>query len=223
MASKAKAQRGGFFLGMIIGLLVGVMIALGVALYVTKVPIPFVDKVPQRTQQQEAAEAERNKRWDPNAPLGGKPPARPADSVPAAPPAPPAEPATVPVTPAPSPAPTPAPAPQAAASTPKAAASRPSAAASATPSSSSKAEADALQFFVQVGAYARSEDAEQQRAKLAMSGLVGRITEREQAGRLVYRVRLGPFDSHDEATAVKQQAATAGYPDAALVRVPKNP
>jgi cell division protein FtsN len=213
MASKAKAQRGGFFLGMIIGLLVGVMIALGVALYVTKVPIPFVDKVPQRSQQQEAAEAERNKRWDPNAPLGGKPPARPADSAPAA------EPAPVPVIPAPAPTP----APPAAASTPKAAASRPSAAASATPSASSKAEADALQFFVQVGAYARSEDAEQQRAKLAMAGLVGRITEREQAGRLVYRVRLGPFDSHDEATAVKQQAATAGYPDAALVRVPKNP
>lgn len=218
MASKAKAQRGGFFLGMIIGLLVGVMVALGVALYVTKVPIPFVDKVPQRTPQQEAAEAERNKRWDPNAPLGGKPPARAAETVP------PAEPAPVtpaPVTPAPAPAPTPAP--QAEAPAPKPAASRPAAAASAAAPASSKADAEALQFFVQVGAYARSEDAEQQRAKLAMAGLVGRITEREQAGRLVYRVRLGPFDSHDEATGVKQQAATAGYPDAALVRVPKNP
>ena len=49
MASKAKTQRGGFFLGAIIGLLVGVLVALGVALYVTKVPIPFVDKVPQRS------------------------------------------------------------------------------------------------------------------------------------------------------------------------------
>ena len=216
MASKAKAQRGGFFLGMIIGLMVGVMIALGVALYVTKVPIPFVDKVPQRTQQQEADEAERNKRWDPNAPLGGKPPAK--STEPALP-----EPAL------PVPAPTPAPVlpPPERAVPPDVPGSKVPAARPATPASaaasSSKAEADALQFYVQVGAYARSEDAEQQRAKLAMSGLVGRITEREQAGRLVYRVRLGPFDSHDEATQVKQSAATAGYPDAALVRVPRNP
>lgn len=214
MASKAKAkQRGGFFLGMIIGLLVGVMIALGVALYVTKVPIPFVDKVPQRTPQQDAAEAERNKRWDPNAPLGGRGPAKGGNEVggtvseppPPAPPLgdvapPPAEPAA-----------------------PKPAASRPAAAAPAAPAASAKPDAETLQFYVQVGAYARSEDAEQQRAKLAMAGLVGRITEREQAGRLVYRVRLGPFDSHDEATQVKQQAAAAGYPDAALVRVPRNP
>lgn len=214
MASKAKAQRGGFFLGMIIGLLVGVMIALGVALYVTKVPIPFVDKVPQRTPQQEADEAERNKRWDPNAPLGGKPPAKGAADQGVAPS--PAEP-PAPVVPAPAPA-SEAPSPKPAASRPAAAASPASAAAS-----SSRTEADTLQFYVQVGAYARSEDAEQQRAKLAMAGLVGRITEREQAGRLVYRVRLGPFDSHEEATQVKQQAATAGYPDAALVRVPRNP
>lgn len=212
MASKAKAQRGGFFLGMIIGLLVGVMVALGVALYVTKVPIPFVDKVPQRTQQQEADEAERNKRWDPNAPLGGKPKQSEATPAPSTEPAP-----------APVPVPTP-PAVTAPPEAPKPAASRPAAAAaSAAPAASAKAEADGLQFFVQVGAYARSEDAEQQRAKLAMAGLVGRITEREQAGRLVYRVRLGPFDSHDEATQVKQQAVGAGYPDAALVRVPRNP
>lgn len=214
MASKAKAQRGGFFLGMIIGLLVGVMIALGVALYVTKVPIPFVDKVPQRTQQQDTDEAERNKRWDPNAPLGGKPAAKPAEPAPAE--APPPATASAPAKPAAPVAPPP---------TPSTGASRPAApaAASAPVAASSKADAEALQFFVQVGAYARSEDAEQQRAKLAMAGLVGRITEREQSGRLVYRVRLGPFDSHDEATQIKQQASTAGYADAAVVRVPRNP
>ncbi len=67
------SQRGGFALGMIVGLLVGLALALGVALYVTKVPIPFVNKVPQRTATQEALEIERNKNWDPNAALGGKP------------------------------------------------------------------------------------------------------------------------------------------------------
>ena len=42
-----KSQRGGFVMGLIIGLLIGLALALGVALYVTKVPVPFVNKVPQ--------------------------------------------------------------------------------------------------------------------------------------------------------------------------------
>ncbi|MFN0184868.1 MAG: hypothetical protein ACKVQR_13725, partial [Aquabacterium sp.] len=71
-AGDAGAQRGGFALGLIVGLLLGLVLALGVALYVTKVPIPFVNKVPQRTAEQDAAEAERNKNWDPNAPLSGR-------------------------------------------------------------------------------------------------------------------------------------------------------
>ena len=66
-----KSQKGGFVLGLIVGLLVGLAVALGVALYITKVPIPFVNKVPQRTAEQDAAEAERNRNWDPNAPLAG--------------------------------------------------------------------------------------------------------------------------------------------------------
>ena len=72
-----KSQRGGFFLGMIVGLLIGLALALGVALYIAKVPLPFIDKVPQRTAEQDAAEAEKNKNWDPNNPLYGKNPAKP--------------------------------------------------------------------------------------------------------------------------------------------------
>jgi cell division protein FtsN len=71
------SQRGGFFLGMIVGLLMGLALALGVALYITKVPLPFIDKVPQRTAEQDKAEAEHNKNWDPNSPLYGKNPAKP--------------------------------------------------------------------------------------------------------------------------------------------------
>ena len=65
--SKEK-QRGGFAMGLIVGLLLGLGIALGVALYVTKAPVPFVNKLPQRTAEQDAQEAERNRNWDPNAP-----------------------------------------------------------------------------------------------------------------------------------------------------------
>ena len=52
---------------------------------------------------------------------------------------------------------------------------------------------------MQAGAFTRSDDAEQQRARLALLGLVAKITEREQAGRTMYRVRVGPFPMRDEA------------------------
>ncbi|MDQ2779168.1 MAG: hypothetical protein M3Y32_06390, partial [Pseudomonadota bacterium] len=64
-----KAQRGGFVIGMVVGLLIGLALALGVALYITKAPMPFINKVPQRTAEQDSAEIERNRSWDPNAPL----------------------------------------------------------------------------------------------------------------------------------------------------------
>ena len=76
-ASRRSRQGGGFMTGLIIGLLIGLAIALGVALYVAKVPVPFLDKVPQRTAEQDLAEQEKNKNWQPNAPLAGKNPARP--------------------------------------------------------------------------------------------------------------------------------------------------
>src|SRR5436853_152751 len=79
--SEPRAQRGGFLIGLIVGLLIGLGAALAVALYVTKAPNPFVNKVPQRTPVQDAAEAERNRNWDPNAPLAGKNPARPSVSA----------------------------------------------------------------------------------------------------------------------------------------------
>ncbi len=80
---------------------------------------------------------------------------------------------------------------------------------------------DAFVYFVQAGAYSNSNDAEQQRARLAMQGLVAKVSEREQAGRTVYRVRLGPFDSRDEAERQQDRLKGAGL-DSALVRVERN-
>jgi cell division protein FtsN len=76
-------------------------------------------------------------------------------------------------------------------------------------------------YFVQVGAYASADDAEQQRAKLALAGLSAKISEREQSGRTVYRVRLGPYSSKDEADSA-QQRLTEQNIDARLVRVERN-
>jgi cell division protein FtsN len=45
-----------------------------------------------------------------------------------------------------------------------------------------------------------------------------RVTEREQGGRTVYRVRLGPFDSRDEAERQQDRLKGMGT-EAALVRV----
>ena len=55
-------QRGSTLTGVIIGLVVGLGVALAVALYVSKVPVPFVDKLPQRSAEQDAAEAHRRNR-----------------------------------------------------------------------------------------------------------------------------------------------------------------
>ncbi len=228
--SKEK-QRGGFAMGLIVGLLLGLGIALGVALYVTKAPVPFINKLPQRTAEQDAQEAERNRNWDPNAPLAGRAGAKAASGV---------------VTPGPAPAVVPA-TPQAAATQPPAATQtaptvgsngaivppavegRPVAKADPKPASEKAAEkpadkpadkpaASANGYFVQAGAFTRMEDAEQQRAKLAIQGFSAKVMEREQSGRTVYRVRMGPFDSRDEAESQQKKLEGAGI-EANLVAV----
>ena len=74
MKKKSSANRssfGGTLMGFVIGLLVGLGAALAVAVYVTRVPIPFVDRNVSRNPDQDALEAERNKGWNPNRSLGG--------------------------------------------------------------------------------------------------------------------------------------------------------
>lgn len=199
----ASGQRGGFGLGLIVGLLLGLAIALGVALYVTKVPIPFVDKVPQRSAEQDAAEAAANKGWNPNAPLSrghAKSGAVAASGVVAPSPAAPA--------PAPATASAPAVAP---AAKPAASVAAPAAA------GASKPELSAYVFFVQAGAFQQPAEAEQQRAKLAMQGFNAKVYERDNQGRIVYRVRIGPFDTKAEAEKLQADVEAAGL-EAALVR-----
>jgi cell division protein FtsN len=221
-------QRGGFAVGLVIGLLIGLALALGVALYVTKVPVPFINKVPQRTAGQDAAEAEKNKNWDPNSPLYGKNPAKPnsAASGTVAPLPTVNPPPTATTTPLPSTASV-VPSPRAsspAARDPAAILGDAPAVAPATPpapkfaSTASASGPDPFNYFVQAGAYGRTEDAEQQRAKLAMMGMEGKLTERDQSGRTVYRVRVGPFDKKADAEAAKDKLASSGV-EAALVRV----
>lgn len=195
-----KQQRGGTILGVIIGVVIGLAVALIVALYVTKTPVPFLNKGQNRTPEQDAAEEKRNKDWDPNAPLynKSKPPAK-ADAKP------PTTTTAKPTTPA--------------VKTPPKADAKPS----ADPLgdlAKAKAGIDPYVYFVQVGAFRTPEDAETQRAKLSLTGVEAKVSEREQAGRMLYRVRVGPYDKKDDANKVKSQLEAAGY-ETAMVSAPR--
>ncbi|WP_077034303.1 SPOR domain-containing protein [Pelomonas sp. KK5] len=214
--NKRQEQRGGFVLGLIVGLLLGLAVALGVALYITKVPVPFINKVPQRTAEQDAEEALRNKNWDPNAPLASKSGAKAASGTVGgtAVPAPaPADNAVAPAT-----APPVAAAPAAPAASKADATKKPADKALAAASAAMSGGNDPYVYFVQAGAYTQAEDAEQQRAKLAMQGFAAKVLEREQAGRTVYRVRMGPLDGRAEAEDLQRKVEAAGV-ETNLVRV----
>ena len=233
-------QRGGTLLGLIIGALLGLGIALAVAVYITKVPVPFMNKGLPRGTDSDAAEAKKNRDWNPNAPLAGKNPAKSAPVTPAeVAPLPEPEPPAASTVPDPANPTGRAPTPERLAKSPRTPASaaapppavaarpaRPTVAAdplgdlvksrSETPSPSSAS--DPFSYFIQAGAYRTPEDAEQQRARLLLLGMQARVTEREQAGRTVYRVRVGPFDKKDDADRVKDRLDNNSI-ETALVRV----
>jgi cell division protein FtsN len=206
--------------GIIIGVVLGLAAALAVAVYVTKVPVPFLNKGQGRTAEQDAAEVRKNRDWDPNAPLYGKNPAKPMP------------PASAPV-----------------AGAPAVAAAASSVAAPAITADKSRDRdrdrdkppavrggpgsdplgelamaragstgADPFFYFVQAGAFRTPEDAEAQRVKLSLIGVDAKVTEREQSGRQVFRVRVGPFEKKDEADRQKEKLESSGV-ETALVRV----
>lgn len=211
-----KQQRGGTILGFILGVVFGLAAALAVAVYVTKVPVPFMNKGQSRSAGQDEAEAKKNKDWDPNAPLYGKNPAKPAAN----------------------------PAPAASSATESAQSKSVEATKGGDSKTGSKSEskvevkpavsADPLgdlvkaktapsasepfAYYVQLGAFRTAEDAESLRAKLSLSGIETKVTEREQSGRIVFRVRTGPFDSKDEAERNREKLDKAGM-ETSMVRV----
>jgi len=244
-----KRQGGGTFLGLVLGMVLGLGVALAVAVYVTKVPVPFLNKGQTRSADQDAAEARKNKDWDPNSPLYGKNPARQssggavgadasADAAKAD------DKATrsdnradvkpdskadakadakldktdkpdaradksdrtdvKPVTKG--------------SDTKAATSSDPLGDLAKAKSASASSGVDPFDYYVQAGAYRTNEDAETQKAKLAMMGWEARVTEREQAGRTVFRVRVGPFSKRDDAERIKDKLDNAGL-DTTMVRV----
>ncbi len=202
-----KKQTGGTLIGFVVGLIVGLGVALAVAVYITKVPIPLVDREVQRKPDQEAIEKERNRDWNPNTGLGGKQPAAaaPAEAQPAPAPAAPAAPTAN------------APAQQPAKADPlgELIQSRNTQGPGQVPTVEA---ADPFVYYVQAGAFRGPDEAEAQRARLAMLGFDAKVTEREQAGKPVFRVRLGPFEKKVDAE-VMQERLTGQSVDNTLVRI----
>jgi len=207
-----QQQRGGTLVGFIIGLVVGLTVALGLAIYVTKMPIPFMNKGQARSSDADNAEDKKNKDWDPNAPLYGKNPVKPADKT-----DPDAKPEGKPEGVA---------KPDAKSADPiadfskaKPAESRPvePKAVEAKPSEEAVSANDPFIYFVQAGAFRTSEEAETQRAKLGFLGLDAKLSERDQGGRTVFRVRVGPVDKA-EAERVRSKLENA-HIESAMVRV----
>ncbi len=225
-------QRGGTFLGLVLGVLIGLFAALAVAVYVTKVPIPFSKRSNSVIGSIEQEQA-RNQDWDPNAPLAGK---KASSKTPAN-----TDSATVSADQSDAAArnkaePTEAKAKEKIALKPKPVfdpesddpladllKSKAAAAPSPKPMAlqgdlSTAMTIEPFIYYVQIGAFVNSDEAESQRAKAAMAGFDARVSEREQAGRQVFRVRLGPFDSKNLAERAKSTIEATGL-DGALVRV----
>ena len=160
-------------------------------------PIPFLNKGLIHSSEQDASEDKKNKDWDPNAPLYGKTPGVNAPTEPAKT-VKPGEVAAPPQTPAPAPV------------------------ASEDPlgdlAAGKAQQAEAFYYFVQVGAFRSSEEAESQRAKLALGGFDPAISQREQEGKIIYRVRVGPYDSKSQAEQIQTQLKSNKF-ESALIRV----
>jgi cell division protein FtsN len=219
MASQRKASRssaGSTLYGVLAGLLLGLAIAAVVAFYVTRAPMPFVDKA---SRQHEPGKLPDLSQVNPNQGLAGgtvtvPPVPGPSDAddaankksddlgaliaslptddkQPAAAAAPAPAPAAAPAAPAPAPAAKPAAsAPAPIVSLPPAAA--PKAAAAPAPAASGEV------YFLQAGAYKQSADAESARARILLLGLKAVVQRAEVNGAQWYRVRVGPYARLDD-------------------------
>ena len=203
-------------LGIIIGLLLGVVISLAVALWLNRLSNPFVDKAktveplpkiaPTTTPPPAAAAPGAAKPAENPAP--GKTAERPRfefyqilpgekDAGKAAkPPGPAAAPA---VTAAPAPAEKGAPRPGSSPASPK-------------PHSGDS-------FWLQAGAFSEEREADNLKAKIALTGLEATVRAVSVPDRgMLYRVRLGPYQSLDDANRIKATLSQNGV-GAAIIRV----
>ncbi|WP_323028754.1 SPOR domain-containing protein [Castellaniella defragrans] len=67
-------------------------------------------------------------------------------------------------------------------------------------------------YYLQVAAYTTEQDAQARRDSLRQAGVTDAYVERGQSnGRTVYRLRVGPFGSHEAAQAAQARLRALGY------------
>ena len=221
-AAPARGRvRGGTLLGFMVGLVVGLGIAVVVAVFVTRAPVPFVNKanrpVERAIEPKSPADAP-----DPNKPLQSKAKVPPVSDAPP-PPATPEERAGVlerlfgrgaaESAGLPAPADTPAAKGEA---RPADAGGSPAAKAGDARSPEAAKEAGTT-YLLQAGAYRSQDDAENMKVKLALLGFEARVFAGEVNGQQVHRVRVGPYAQLDDMNKARARLAENGI-EASVVR-----
>jgi cell division protein FtsN len=190
-----KKSGGGTVLGVFIGLVIGVSIAFGVVWYLNKSPLPFLNKY------EGAPKAENGK---PSTPGGTAAAPQPPAALPGKPGdkatdrrfefygllegKPPAAPGTAVPPPATAPAP---------------------AAPAATVAEAKPAPVEI--FFLQVGAFQKAADADNLKARLALTGLETSVQEVSIPDKgTMHRVRVGPFRSPEDMNKARTQLSQNG-------------
>lgn len=200
-AGARRRQGGNTFLGFIIGLICGLAVAVAVALFITKAPIPFVNK--GNGKPAESAPIAGAQLPDPNRPF------YPKETPP---------PAAAPAAPAPGEgdkklsfydlAPKPA-APTAPAVAPKSA---------GTPLPATATEDGKARYLLQTGAFRSETDADAMRARLALLGYDAKVSTAEKDGATLYRVRIGPIAKLEDMNRARATLAQAGV-EASVVSI----
>lgn len=200
-ASAPKKSGGGTLLGIFIGLVIGVLISFGVVWYLNKTPLPFQNKY------EGAPKAEKSGNGTaPPVALPGKPGDKPVErrfdfynilegkapqgSV-SAPGTAAAPGAATPAGPGPAPA-------------------KPAAPVAMPPAPDAKAPPKDV-FYLQVGSFQKAGDADNLKAKLALTGLYASVQEITIADKgIMHRVRVGPFRDPDEMNRARELLAQNG-------------
>lgn len=177
------AQRGGILLGLFLGLVVGMLIAFGVVWYLNKSPLPFLDKSSREKPEAKADDAQLP------LPLPGKPGDKPAEKprfefykiLPGGQEA------------------TPQAAPQPQAGQPQA------------PAQTAQPAAAGETYYLQAGAFQKSADADNLKARLAMMGMEASLQEIQVPEKgVMNRVRVGPFRNSEDMNRARNQLTQNG-------------
>lgn len=187
-----KNQRGGTLIGVAVGLVVGVLISFGVVWFLNKTPLPFVDrgqKVEPKAAGQESAD--KTPLALPGKP-GDKPVERKFDFYDILE-------GKKTATPGPSGA-------------------APASKTTAPEAAQAVAPATGGTLFLQVGAFQKTADADNFKARLAMLGFEASVLDVTVPDKgVMHRVRIGPYGSPEEMNRARGQLSQNGIP-ATVVR-----